>query len=73
MLSFILVLLLGGGMPAGNLLASDKEQNSHYITVKNSRDLQAYFRYAPDRPIVISGHRGGMLDGYPENCIESFE
>ena len=60
-------------MPAGNLLASDKEQNPHYITVKNSRDLQAYFRYAPDRPIVISGHRGGMLDGYPENCIESFE
>ena len=73
MLSFILVLLLGGVMPAGNLLASDKEQNPHYITVKNSRDLQAYFRYAPDRPIVISGHRGGMLDGYPENCIESFE
>ena len=73
MLSFILVLLLGGFMPAGNLLASDKEQNPHYITVKNSRDLQAYFRYAPDRPIVISGHRGGMLDGYPENCIESFE
>ena len=73
MLSFILVLLLGGFMPAGNLLASEKEQNPHYITVKNSRDLQAYFRYAPDRPIVISGHRGGMLDGYPENCIESFE
>ena len=31
MLSFILVLLLGGVMPAGNLLASDKEQNPHYI------------------------------------------
>lgn len=73
MLSFILVLLLGGFMPAGNLLASDKEQNPHYITVKNSRDLQAYFRYAPDRPIVISGHRGGMLDGYPENCIRISE
>ena len=27
----------------------------------------------PIAPIVISGHRGGMLDGYPENCIESFE
>lgn len=60
-------------MPAGNLSAADKKQNPHHITVKNSRDLHAYFRYAPDRPIVISGHRGGMLDGYPENCIESFE
>ena len=72
-LSFILVVLLGGFMPAGNLSAADKKQNPHHITVKNSRDLHAYFRYAPDRPIVISGHRGGMLDGYPENCIESFE
>ena len=70
MLSFILVLLLGVVMPAGNLLASDKEQNPHYITVKKSRDLQAYFRDAPDRPIVISEHRVGMLDGYPENCID---
>ena len=60
-------------MPAASLSASDKKQNPHYIPVKNSRDLHAYFRYAPDRPVVISGHRGGMLDGYPENCIESFE
>ena len=60
-LSFILVVLLGGFMPAGNLSAADKKQNPHHITVKNSRDLHAYFRYAPDRPIVISGHRGGML------------
>ena len=73
MLSFILVLLLGGFMPAGSLSASDKKQNPHYIPVEDSRDLHAYFRYAPDRPIVVSGHRGGMLDGYPENCIESFE
>ena len=45
----------------------------HYISIQNSQELHAYFRYAPDRPIVISGHRGGMLSGYPENCIESFE
>ena len=62
----ILALFIGLFLPAGNLSA----QNPHYIPVKDSRDLHAYFRYAPDRPIVISGHRGGMLDGYPENCIE---
>ena len=45
----------------------------HYISIQSSQELHAYFRYAPDRPIVISGHRGGMLSGYPENCIESFE
>ncbi len=45
----------------------------HYISIQNSQELHAYFRYALDRSIVISGHRGGMLSGYPENCIESFE
>ena len=49
------------------------EGKPHYIRVENSDQLHAYFRYTPERPIVISGHRGGMLEGYPENCIESFE
>ena len=60
-----------------NLLASvslmAQTGKPHYISIQNSQELHAYFRYAPDRPIVISGHRGGMLSGYPENCIESFE
>lgn len=71
--SLILLSLLGAFLPTGNTSASGKTQKSHYIQVKNSRDLHAYFRYAADRPIVVSGHRGGMLDGFPENCIESFE
>ena len=72
MLSFILVLLLGGFMPAGSLSASDKKQNPHYIPVEDSRDLHAYFRYAPDRVKFLCGNRVGMLDGYPEYCFESF-
>lgn len=35
-LSFILVVLLGGFMPAGNLSAADKKQNPHHITVKTA-------------------------------------
>ena len=45
----------------------------HYIAIEKRADLHAWFRYSPTRPIVISGHRGGMISGYPENCIESFE
>lgn len=45
----------------------------HYIDVSNERELYAYFRYSPERDIVVSGHRGGISPGYPENCIESFE
>lgn len=49
------------------------EGESCYIEVASRADLHAWFRYSPTRPIVVSGHRGGMISGYPENCIESFE
>jgi glycerophosphoryl diester phosphodiesterase len=45
---------------------------SHYIDIETREQLYDYFRWSPDRDIVISGHRGGMVTGYPENCIESF-
>ena len=45
----------------------------HYIDIPDRAALHAWFRYAPERPVVVSGHRGGMMTGYPENCIESFE
>lgn len=43
------------------------------VKVKNMKQLQEYFTYKEGRPIIISAHRGGMLTGYPENCIESCE
>ncbi|MCD8313002.1 MAG: glycerophosphodiester phosphodiesterase family protein [Bacteroidales bacterium] len=50
------------------------QEETHYYTDITSRaDLYEYFQYSPERPIVICGHRGGMVTGYPENCIESFE
>ena len=43
------------------------------MRIGSIEELQAYFTYSPDRDIVGSGHRGGMMPGYPENCIESCE
>ena len=37
------------------------------VVINSFSDLQEYFRYSPDRDIIISGHRGGMMPGYPEN------
>lgn len=65
---FFLFLFLS----ALDIMAADRVK-SYYIQIENSEQLHAYFRYSPDRPVVVSGHRGGMLEGYPENCIESFE
>ena len=46
---------------------------NNYVDIKSFKDLSEYFKYSPERPTVISGHRGGMVTGYPENSIESFE
>ena len=43
------------------------------MNINSFTDLQEYFRYSPERDVIISGHRGGMMSGYPENCIESCE
>lgn len=45
----------------------------HTVNIENMTDLQDYFTYREDKPIIISGHRGGMLPGYPENSIEGCE
>ena len=45
----------------------------HAVRIGSIEELQAYFTYDPCRDIIVSGHRGGMMPGYPENCIESCE
>ncbi len=48
-------------------------QQRHSLNIKSNTELQEFFRYTgKDRPI-ISGHRGGMEYGFPENSIEAFE
>lgn len=37
------------------------------------KDRYASFRYSGDNSILISGHRGGIEDGYPENSLEAFD
>lgn len=45
----------------------------HTVKINSIEELQAYFTYDPARDVIVSGHRGGMMPGYPENCIESCE
>ncbi|MEG2060785.1 MAG: glycerophosphodiester phosphodiesterase family protein [Alistipes sp.] len=65
------LLLLGATF--SSCTETPKTEAPHYINIESRAQLHDWFRYAPDRAVVISGHRGGMLTGYPENCIESFE
>jgi glycerophosphoryl diester phosphodiesterase len=73
------VLYLGAYFPAITLpsTASELKQFSekpmHIFNIQNSRELQAFFKYAPDRIPLISGHRGSTKEGYPENCLAALE
>lgn len=49
------------------------QETLHTIPIANFSQMQDYFRYEEGKPMIISGHRGGMLPGYPENSIEALE
>ncbi|MGV3586270.1 MAG: glycerophosphodiester phosphodiesterase family protein, partial [Adhaeribacter sp.] len=43
------------------------------LSLKSPADLHAFFKYTGQDVPLISGHRGGMVKGFPENCIATFE
>jgi len=45
----------------------------HVLKIGNAQELRAFFHYTGHDVPFISGHRGGVNDGYPENSIEAFE
>lgn len=45
----------------------------HYIKISSAKAMQNYFAYKAGKKVILSGHRGGMLKGFPENSIETFE
>ncbi|WP_233164672.1 glycerophosphodiester phosphodiesterase family protein [Pedobacter sp. ASV28] len=50
--------------------AQNKEIN--VLKVKNVKDLKAFFKHSANHFPIISGHRGGMTKGFPENSMETF-
>ena len=45
----------------------------HTLNIKSPADLKHYFAYTGNDIPLVSGHRGGPMKGFPENCIETFE
>lgn len=52
------------------LVVSCNTAGSHYYDCRRDSDID---RFMSQDKVIISGHRGGNLPGYPENCIETFE
>ena len=66
-------LLLLAACCAAIMPACAQAPRLHTVKINSIEALQAYFTYDPARDVIVSGHRGGMMPGYPENCIESCE
>ena len=44
------------------------QEKLHTTKIDNFSQLQQHFQYQDDKPVIISGHRGGMLPGYPKTA-----
>jgi glycerophosphoryl diester phosphodiesterase len=45
----------------------------HVIKPRNPQDLREFFRHAGESMHLVSAHRGGPQQKFPENCIATFE
>jgi glycerophosphoryl diester phosphodiesterase len=43
------------------------------LKINSAEELHAFFRFTGQENILIAGHRGGMVKGFPENSIATFE
>lgn len=50
-----------------------QEKSIYPLKFDSSSELKEFFKYKNDGTIIMSGHRGGRMTGFPENCIEGFE
>ncbi len=65
-IALLLVLLLS----RSGLDAQDKR---NYLDFIAKEDIHDFFKYTENKSVIVSGHRGGRMLGYPENCIETFQ
>jgi len=69
----IAALLLSLSQRASAQQKEARTQAMHILKIQNSQELHQFFRYTGADIPLISGHRGGTIKGYPENCIATFE
>ncbi len=70
---FALLIMIYGICLGVNQSSFAQIRTIHTYKVKNTSQLHDFFKYTSDGIPLISGHRGGMIKGYPENSIETFE
>lgn len=66
--------ILAGSLALCCFISAAAQQKSlHVLNIKNAGELREFFRYTGKDVPFISGHRGGVNKGFPENSIEALE
>ena len=71
--SFSKTIFLLGSMLFALSTANFARSTLHIIKVKKLKDTYEFFRYTGKDIPVVSGRRGGIVKGFPENFIDSIE
>ena len=53
--------------------AVNGQSKMNVLKIKTPQDLHSFFRFTGKEAMLITGHRGGMVKGFPENSIATFE
>lgn len=54
-------------------LQAQQADNLHTFKITTSQELKDFFHFTGDRIPLVSSHRGGAREGYPENALATFE
>jgi glycerophosphoryl diester phosphodiesterase len=65
------IIFFAGLLILSNTWAVNGQMN--VIKTRSAKDLHAFFKYTGNDIMLIAGHRGGMVKGFPENSIATFE
>lgn len=55
------------------VISAQAQQPLNVLALKTPKDLHNFFRWTGKDVPIISGHRGGMVKGFPENSLATFE
>lgn len=69
---FVLLILLVIGHGFSSSAQVSFSVSDSMFTIE-ADDLRDFFSYSSDKIPLISAHRGGPREGFPENCLETFE
>jgi len=68
--NLLLILLSALFLAAG---PADAQEKLHTLNIDTAEDLHQFFHYTGRDIPIVTGHRGGIVEGYPENSIEAME